>query len=131
MNSFDYSRPAATALRLLARYGQEVEWQKPAPAVAGSDPWRDDRGDVPPTIFRPMMAFFSPLDLSRGRGQFAMFAKGTDIVDYTEVGLLAGACGFVPEVTDVLIRGGSITDIVEIDKIAPAGTPLLYFVAVK
>ena len=131
MNAFDYSRSAATALRLLARYGQEVEWQKPAPAIDGSDPWRDDRGDVPPTIFRPMMAFFSPLDLSRGRGQFGMFANGTDVVNYSEVGLLAGSCGFIPEVTDVLIRGGNIAEIVETDKIAPAGVPVLYFIAVK
>lgn len=130
MSTFDYNEFVQLALDMLAEFGSPVVWQKPAPESVGNDPWRDERtGDAP--RFTPNMVFFSPLDLARGRGQFAMFAKGSDIVNYTEVGLLAGGCGFVPDVADTLTRNGKNVQIVEIDQVSPTGIPVLYFIAVN
>lgn len=129
---FDYAGFAAMALDMIAAAGAVVQWRKPKADVPGSDPWRDQRaGD--PVPFAPAMVFLSPIDAARGRGRndTTMFVNGSEIVNYTEVGLLAGNCGFVPEVTDAILRNGNIIEIVAIDIIAPNGTPILYFVAVK
>lgn len=131
IEKLDYGDFIALAIELIGEAGEDVVWQKPASVVEGSSPWRDERGVGIPTSFPATIAFFSPLDLARGRGQFAMFNSGTDIMSYTEVGLLAGACGFLPEVTDRLLRNGETVEIVEIDKIAPNGVPILYYVSVK
>jgi hypothetical protein len=127
---FNYDDFAAIALDLIEASGVQVLWQKPALPLDGADPWRDERDGIAES-FSPTIAFFSPLDLARGRGQFAMFNNGTDIITYTEVGLLAGSCGFEPDVTDTLIRSGNVLQIVQIDRIQPADIPVLYYVAVK
>ena len=129
---FDYAGFAAMAVEMIAAAGQTVQWRKPQPDVEGSDPWRDDR-DGEPIEFAPKMVFLSPIDAARGRGRndTTMFSSGTDVVNYSEVGLLAGDCGFVPEVTDSLYRNGNVSEIAAIDKIAPNGTPILYFIAVR
>ncbi len=129
---FDYAGFAQLALEMIAAAGQVAQWHKPKPQVAGSNPWRDIR-DGAPVEFAPSMVFLSPIDAARGRGRadFAMFGNGTDVVVYSEVGLLAGSCGFVPEITDTLLRNNIVSEIVAIDKIAPNGTPILYFIAVK
>ncbi len=129
---FDYAGFAQLALDMIAAAGLAVQWRKPTADVVGSDPWRDERiGDH--IEFAPNMVFLSPIDAARGRGraEFAMFSHDSEVPVYSEVGLLAGSCGFIPEVTDRLYRNNNVSEIVAIDKIAPNGLPILYFVAVR
>lgn len=130
-NIFD--RQIATALRLITKNGAPVTWTKPAASDPGADPWRDERTGMA-DIHTPVMLFFSVIDAGRGgtRGFLKTFIGGTDVPDINEIGFLAGDCGFIPDQTDILEQqDGSVREIVAIDKIAPNGAPIIYFVMVK
>lgn len=133
MSAIDYDSFTIGAASMIKDAGAIVVWTKPAAPVDGQKPWDDDREEVPPT-FEPYMVFFSVLDAARGgtRGFFESFMKGTEVSDASEVGFLAGNCGFTPNQADTIERpDGSIVQVVAIDKIAPAGPVVMYFVSVK
>jgi hypothetical protein len=123
----------ATAQELIAEFGQDCLWQKPAPVDDDSVPGYPTVGDLPPLI--PVkIAFFSGRDLNRGTYEFLALMPGMEVPDNGEVGLLAGGLSFEPELTDTFIRGtdpdGAHTSVDKLDRLAPNGTPILYYVQV-
>jgi hypothetical protein len=127
-----FDRSIATAKRLIDKYGQDCHWQKPAPDDGGT-PGYPETGVAPDPI--PVrMAFFSPRDLGRGSEEFMAMMAGMDVSSSKEIGLLAGGLTFEPDDQDHIIRdpaGAAIpVSIQKIDRLAPNGTPVLYYVSV-
>lgn len=128
----DYSDDIATAQELIAEFGQQCFWQKPAPVTDDSVPGYPVVGDLPPLI-PCMIAFFSGRDLNRGAFEFLSMMPGIEVPDNGEIGLLAGGLPFEPENTDTIRRGSETapeTSIEKMDRLAPDGTPILYYVTV-
>ncbi len=130
-----YERQIASAKRAIAAKGQACLWRKPAPLDEDADAWRDVReGD--PTDAPVSIAWFSPRDLGRGTENFisALAGKMIDVPEGFEIGLMA-AVEFEPLPSDTIVKGtdaeGAETSITTIDRLAPDGTPILYFVKVK
>lgn len=124
----------ATAQELIAEYGQDCWWQKPAPIISGGVPGYPVVGDLPDGV-PCKIAFFSGRDLDRGTYPFLQFmGTTTEIPDNQEIGLLAGGISFTPELTDSLRRGAvdaPLMSISTIDRLAPNGIPVLYYVTVE
>lgn len=123
----------ATAQELIDEFGQECFWQKPAPVDSEAVPGYPTDGEQPDPI-PCKIAFFSGRDLNRGTFEFLQqMGLSLEVPDNGEIGLLAGGISFTPELTDTLRRGAADAAEVSIDKIdrlAPNGTPILYYVTV-
>lgn len=117
-----------TAIELIDLYGMDCLWQKPAPANGGV-PGYPGAGTVPDPI-PCRMAFFSARDLGMGSDAFMAAMVGTEVPMSGEIGLLAGGLSFTPETSDSFIRGGAEMAIEKIDRLAPNGLPILYYVTV-
>lgn len=130
-----YAGAIAAAKRLIAAKGQACLWRKPAPEDVTADEWRDVR-DGEPTDVEVRIAWFTPRDLGRGSEQFLQALAGTsiDVPEGVEIGLMAPV-EFEPLTSDTILKGtdpdGIEIAIQTIDRIAPDGTPILYFVKVK
>lgn len=117
-----------TAQELIALYGADCLWQKPAPMVE-TTPGYPEAGETPDPI-PCKIAFFSSRDLGRGTEEFLAMLAGMDVPANQEIGLLAGGVSFTPEATDWIVRSGTNLAIKKIDRLAPNGTPILYYVTV-
>lgn len=119
-----------TAKELIALFGEECQWHKPAPETAG-EPGYPGEG-VKPDPVSCKIAWFSPRDLGRGSEMFLALMRGTEVPQTGEIGLLAGGLAFLPELVDHVERAdGSLRSITKIDKLAPNGLPILYYVSVS
>lgn len=123
----------ATAQELIAEFGQTCYWQKPAPVDDNTVPGYPTDG-VAPAPVECKIAFFSGRDLNRGTFLFLQqMAPSMEVPDNGEIGLLAGGISFTPEMTDTLRRGAANAPEVSInaiDRLAPNGTPVLYYITV-
>lgn len=127
----DFLDDIATARELIFENGQDCWWQKPAPTVAAV-PGYPTAGALPQPI-PCQIAFFRPKDLDAGVQQFMDTIPGTEVSDNTEIGLMAGDVPFTPDNLDRVRRGAVDAEpisIIKIDRLAPNGTPILYYVTV-
>lgn len=130
-----YAGAIASAKRMIAAKGQACLWRKPAALDETADDWRDIR-EGEPTDVEVRIAWFSPRDLGRGTEGFlqALAGSSVDVAEGSEIGLMASVA-FEPLSSDTIVKGtdpeGAETAIQSIDRIAPDGTPILYFVKVK
>ncbi len=128
----DYLDDIATANELIDEFGQDCWWQKPAPPTGGGSAGYPVAGALPQPV--PVrIAFFRPKDLDSGVQQAMDMIAGTEVSDNTEIGLMAGDVPFTPENIDQVRRGAVDAEpisIVKMDKLAPNGTPVLYYVMV-
>lgn len=127
-----YDRSIATAQRLIRKWGEPCSWQKPAPTTE-TVPGYPEVGAAPDPV-PCYLAFFSGRDLGRGRGLEAFLAMmpGMEVPKSNEFALLAGGLDFAPENTDTITRSdGNLVAIKDIDRLAPNGTPVLYYVALE
>lgn len=124
----------ATAKELIDEFGQQCYWQKAAPKGTGGTPGYPVDEEAPEPI-PCKIAFFSGRDINRGTFEFLQqMGLSLEVPDSGEVGLLAGGITFEPKMTDTLRRGAVDAQEVSIDKIdrlAPNGTPILYYVQVS
>lgn len=128
-----FDQDILAAQQLIALYGQPCLWFKPD-AADESVPGYPSPGE--PSEGTPChIAFFSPRDLGRGMGEFLGMMAGTEVPTNREIGLLAGGVTFTPEDADTIVRGessdGARIAIERIDRLAPNGTPVLYYVTVS
>lgn len=127
----DYADFIELGEELIAEFGQQCYWQKPAVTVAAEPGYPGEGAEPQPVAC--MIAFFRPKDLDSGVQQFADMIQGTEVSDNTEIGLMKGNVPFTPENPDRIRRGAADAEpisIMSIDRIAPNGTPVLYFVKV-
>lgn len=124
-----FDRTKATAARLIARYGQSCQWQKAPVAVGGEPGYPGEEAPVAPAPCK--IVWFSPKDLGRGSGEFAALLAGTEIPTSGEIGLMAAqGLTFTPEEADTVIKGGASVAIEKLDRLAPNGEPILYYVTI-
>lgn len=121
------------AAELIAIYGADCLWQKPAPLVEDV-PGYPTQGAVPDPV-PCKIAFFRGKDVGYASEAFMALLTGTEVPTSGEIGLMAGNVPFSPDDSDTIIRNPGTEDlsltITGIDRIAPNGTPVLYFVSVK
>lgn len=121
-----------TAKELIELYGADCRWQKPA-AEDGGVPGYPEPGETPDPI-ECRIAFFSPRDIGRGGEVFMAAMQGMEVSMSNEIGLLAGGLSFEPDDADTIIRDpqGAAQELAikQIDRLAPNGTPILYYVTV-
>lgn len=124
----------ATAQELIAEFGQDCWWQKPAPVASTAIPGYPTDGALPDAV-PCKIAFFSARDLNRGTFEFLQqMGFSLEVPETGEIGLLAGAITFEPEMTDTVRRGAidaSESSVDKVDRLAPNGTPILYYVVVS
>lgn len=121
------------AAELIAIYGADCLWQKPAPLVEDV-PGYPSQGPVPDPV-ACKIAFFRGKDVGYASEAFMALLAGTEVPTSGEVGLMAGNVPFSPDDSDTIVRSpGEANEthltITGIDRIAPNGTPVLYFVSV-
>lgn len=120
-----YDASIAAAKRMIAAKGAECVWRRET-AAEGGDAWNPQPGA--PLEWPCSIAFFSPKDLGRGSGDFIAALRGTEVPTSKEVGLMAGGLAFEPSADDVIERWDGVKGIETIDRLAPNGEAILYFV---
>jgi hypothetical protein len=127
-----FLRAIASAQRSIAAKGEACVWNKPVAQAEGAAPWRDVRDeDAEPIAYPVKIAWFSPRDLGRGTGEFLAAIMGTEVPEGVMIGLMSGGQSFTPEDADTITRSDETTvEPMSIDRLAPDGTPILYFVKV-
>lgn len=120
---------------MIAEYGAPCLWQKPAPRAEGGTPGYPTQGPTPDPV--PChIAFFRGKDVGYGSEAFMALLAGTEIPTSGEVGLMAGNVPFTPDDSDTIIRNPGPgrenlkLAIKQIDRIAPNGQAVLYFISV-
>lgn len=116
------------AIEIIQEEGMLCQWQKQAPITGGTAAY--PTFGAQPTPVDVYIAWFRPQDLGRGTLEFLELMKGTEVPTGTEIGLMAGGQPFTPERTDTLIKNGQVVVITKIDRIAPNGLPILYYISV-
>lgn len=127
----DYLDFIADAKEMIDEFGQTCWWQKPGVKVGGVPGYPGAAALPQPVACR--IAFFRPKDLDSGVMQFGDMMPGTEVSDNTEIGLMAGGLAFTPENIDMVRRGvidAPPISIIKLDRLAPNGTPVLWFVTV-
>lgn len=112
--SYDYAPLAATAARLLARFGRSVFLR--STTQVGGEAWNPvyQQADV------PVMGIIRPYTLKE---------RGDLIPDGDQLAILDGTAS--PTVAQKLIDGGIEMEIVSVSKAAPGNTALVYFCQVR
>ena len=117
----------ATALELIAEFGQVCQWHKDPVALSDPDrPWLG--GDSIVQVYSPSICFLPASDGASGFGM-SKFRKGEEVPAFGTFGLM-GAVAFEPQITDRVLRSGSPLVIVGIDTLKPNEQILLYILSI-
>lgn len=111
--TFDYSRPRATAERLLERFGFEVILEKPG--EDGGDPWNPGPGE--PT--QHPITVVQQFERLRDR-------DGTLIGQTVLTLLVSTAGGIIPAKSDRVQIKGVWREVLEVRPISPGGVDLMF-----
>lgn len=121
-----YARPIATAQRLIAKYGQAVDWYCTSEGfttddnvVAGAD--EISPKSIPDVPKGTRIAFFPP-DREQEK---SLMQNGIEVTKGHVIGYMAQVA-FVPSDKDYVLRNGVKLDVEEIEILAPDGNPILY-----
>jgi hypothetical protein len=115
--AFDYTRPRATAERLIDRFGQTGALRR---MVSDNDPFN-------PTLTPVDYACtFAVLDYSK-RDIDGTLIRQTD----QQIYLSTRGLTVVPDVTDKIVVGGVVLTIINIKPLSPAGTVVYYELQVR
>ncbi len=118
-----YDRQIASARRLIAKYGQQVKWQKRengAPASA-TEEWKPG-----PTIVTEYDVQIAFLPDTRMGFEFLSMMAGTEVPTGKIVGYMAAPADFTPSLKDTIKRGDEEIGIRTLDQLAPNGQAILY-----
>lgn len=117
----------ATATRLIAAKGMLCTWTK-TPGALGGTPWAPGQDPAQPAVYTPSIVFFPPGAYTQKTLQSLL---GVEVPTSYEYGLMTGAVGFSPDLTDKVQKGTGagiqpVMPIVKLDTIAPNGETVLY-----
>ena len=118
MSTFDYSRPRATAERLIARFGQTGSFRRKAPG-SGGQPWNPATKTGGVATEYPCT--FVLLD-------YTLREKANSDIGMTDKRALISTSGLTiePSASDELMVDGEAHAIVNIMPLSPGGTVILY-----
>ena len=120
-----YDRQIATALRLIAKYGEMVQWVQVRDVAPDPEkPW-ETGGQV--RTSKDVKICFLPITAETMKT--VVFLKGTEVQAGSVMGYM-GAVDFEPSAKDIVNRGGELR-IENLDCLAPNGRPILYTVVFK
>lgn len=120
-----FSSKIKLAKRLIGENGQDVTWVKQNELANVNQPWKSVAGAADGSNKFPCKILF----LKEGSGTFnALFhlIKGSDAVTGAPKGLMAPQDDFTPEMTDSVVRDGSVMVIKSVNPLAPNGELILY-----
>ncbi len=112
--SYDYGPIAATAARLLTRFGRTVYLR--STNQVGGEAWNPALGSVD----TPAIGVIR---------EYTLEERGDLIPDGDQLAILDGTAS--PTVAQKLVDGGIEMEIVSVAKVAPGSTPLVYFCRVR
>lgn len=115
-----FDRAIQTALRLIAKNGQTVAWNKKV--ITTPNPDRPQDKVETSNLYYPKICFL-PLDL-QGR-EFLMSLPGGEAASGAFYGLM-GQVAFTPDRGDIVTRDGTALNINSIDLLSPNGQKVLY-----
>lgn len=121
-----YAQDIKQAKAMIKQAGQLVTWRKLVRTDNNAQHWK---ATVAPQDFQ--VYIFFPRKGSNALNALQRLLKGTEVTDGAPTGLMAAVPGFVPEVTDKVLRGNVAMAIASIDVLAPDGNPILYFIEFK
>lgn len=116
MSSFDYTKSAATATRLIGRFGAVGAIRRSA--TTGGNAWDPSSGTTTTTDYPATMVVtdYAQKDVN-----------GTVILATDKKVLVAPGVAVVPGVTDTLVTpDGATLNIVNVNPLKPAGTVVMY-----
>lgn len=120
-----FDKAIQTALRLIKKNGQAVEWIEKGVIVPDDPekPWNGGKAsDVPHAVHVCFVAIESKDDLVAFR-----FLLNDDIQVGSTFGLM-GSVGFQPTANNYVIRDGQTLNIRKLDTLKPNGVPILHLV---
>lgn len=119
-----FERQITSTLKLIAKYGTQVVWNQPRGSLPTDPqkPW-DIMGREEATFLVNMLF----LPVNRQEKAFLSYLREAPVPTGRELGYL-GKSTFEPALQDVIIRDGVPMSVVNIDRIAPSGVPILYVV---
>lgn len=119
-----FDRAIATAERLIARNGQEVNWRivKDAAAPDVLKPWKP--GEAADED-KPVVICFLPIE-KESRQLFTFLRGQSDVPTGYTLALMKGNVDFTPSIKDVVVRDGAILRIKSLDLLSPNGQKVLY-----
>ena len=118
-----YPRGAATALRLLTKYGVDITFRS---VTAGAYDTSTGQSVPIETDTTRKAAFFDVNRLNFGQ----MLLSGTQ-VQQGDRRLILDANGSAPSLTTKIIFGGASYAVIDIKELNPAGTPVLYDLIIR
>lgn len=124
MGRFD--RQIATALRLIKKNGQLVQWRQFQRADDPSDPAAVIESAP---VDRDVYICFLPVD--KDNKEFINYLRGTNEIKMGSLIGLMGQVSFEPDAADVVMRDGKPLEIFNVDLLSPNGQKILYTVEFK
>lgn len=121
-----FDRQIATALRLIKKNGQLVQWRQLQRADDPSDPAAVIESDP---VDRNVYICFLPVD--KDNKEFINYLRGTNEIKMGSLIGLMGQVSFEPDAADVVMRDGKPLEIFNIDLLSPNGQKILYTVEFK
>lgn len=118
MTAFDYATLAATATRLLNRFGRAMQVKRAVPGTY--DPVTGQETGAS-TLYANTIGAFMQITTAYAATHEVQQGDRLALIDAT----------IAPELTDALVVGASELVIVNIESINPAGTPLAYRMQVR
>jgi hypothetical protein len=116
-----YTRFIKTALRLIKKYGQIVDWTIPLKQNDNTQPWL--KLDGLPEIKKPSIAFFT---VDKEMKETFRYGEGfRDVAEGSLIGYM-GAVDFEPSLNDSVFRNGKTLQIKNIDCLNVNGEIVLY-----
>ncbi|URA06920.1 head-tail joining protein [Xanthomonas phage Pfeifenkraut] len=121
-----FDRQIATALRLIQKNGQLVQWRQLQRTDDPADPAAVIEG---PPVDHNVYICFLPVD--KDTKEFIAYLRGTNEIKIGSVIGLMGNVPFTPDGSDYVIRDGKSLEIFNIDLLSPNGQKVLYTVEFK
>lgn len=116
-----FDRAIETAIRLIKKNGQSIQWKQQTNNVPDpTKPW-----EIETTGFVEFNPFICFLPLDKDGREFLSSLGGSEITVGSYYGLM-GAVPFTPIKSDTVVRDGVVLDIESIDLLSPNGQKVLY-----
>lgn len=121
-----FDRQIATALRLIQKNGQLVQWRQPQRTADVAEPWKVD---ATAPIDHDVYICFLPVN--KENRELVHYLRGSNEIKSGSVIGLMGNVSFEPDASNFVIRNGKQLAIQSLDLLSPNGQKILYTIEFK